>query len=111
METDAERTSDGCRHALALRLALQVGLPVREAAELMGPSPATNLCVYGRRLNQLLKTAIENRDGNRSKEKPGQRAEAIDTERVKTSQHSLEPAIVCLWRIQLRDRRAASQRG
>jgi integrase len=49
---DAELTSYGCRHAFALRLAQQVGLHVREAAELMGHSPATHLRVYGRRLDQ-----------------------------------------------------------
>lgn len=49
---DQELTSYGCRHAFALRLAQQLGLHVREAAELMGHSPAVHLSTYGRRLDQ-----------------------------------------------------------
>jgi len=48
---DAELTPYSCRHAFALRLAQQVGLHVREAAELMGHSPAVHLSTYGRRLD------------------------------------------------------------
>ncbi len=51
MELDAELTPYGCRHAFALRLAQQIGLHVREAAELMGHSPAVHLSTYGRRLD------------------------------------------------------------
>ena len=39
------------RHAYALRLGQHVGLHVREAAELMGHSPATHIQMYGRRLD------------------------------------------------------------
>jgi integrase len=49
---DSELTPYGCRHAFALRLAQQVGLHIREAAELMGHSPAVHLSTYGRRLDQ-----------------------------------------------------------
>ncbi len=49
---DQELTSYGCRHAFALRLAQHLGLHVREAAELMGHSPAVHLSTYGRRLDQ-----------------------------------------------------------
>jgi integrase len=49
---DAELTPYGCRHAFALRLAQQIGLHVREAAELMGHSPAVHLATYGRRLDR-----------------------------------------------------------
>jgi integrase len=52
MELDQELTSYGCRHAFALRLAQHLGLHVREAAELMGHSPAVHLQTYGRRLDQ-----------------------------------------------------------
>jgi integrase len=48
---DAELKPYSCRHAFALRLAQQVGLHVREAAELMGHSPAVHLATYGRRLD------------------------------------------------------------
>jgi integrase len=41
----------GCRHAYALRLAQKVGLHPREAAELMGHSPAVHLATYGRRID------------------------------------------------------------
>lgn len=43
--------SYGLRHAFALRLGLDLGLHVREAAELMGHSPAVHLSTYGRRLD------------------------------------------------------------
>ena len=49
---DDELTSYGMRHAFALRLAQQLGLHVREAAELMGHSPQVHLSTYGRRLDQ-----------------------------------------------------------
>lgn len=42
----------GLRHAFALRLSIELGLHVREAAELMGHSPAAHLSTYGRRLDQ-----------------------------------------------------------
>ena len=48
---DKELSSYGLRHAYALRLAQQLGLHVREAAELMGHSPAVHLSTYGRRLD------------------------------------------------------------
>jgi integrase len=44
-------SSYACRHAFALRLGLDLGLHVREAAELMGHSPAVHLATYGRRLD------------------------------------------------------------
>lgn len=47
-----ELTPYGLRHAFALRLGQQLGLHVREAAELMGHSPAVHLQTYGRRLDQ-----------------------------------------------------------
>lgn len=47
-----ELSSYGARHAYALRLAQQLGLHVREAAELMGHSPAVHLTTYGRRLDR-----------------------------------------------------------
>ena len=46
-----ELTPYGCRHAFALRLAPQIGLHPREAAELMGHSPQVLLATYGRRLD------------------------------------------------------------
>jgi integrase len=52
MDLDQELTSYGCRHAFALRLAQHLGLHIREAAELMGHSPAVHLQTYGRRLDQ-----------------------------------------------------------
>ena len=52
LELDQELTSYGCRHAFALRLAQHLGLHIREAAELMGHSPAVHLQTYGRRLDQ-----------------------------------------------------------
>ena len=61
MELDAELTPYGCRHAFALRLAQKIGLHVREAAELMGHSPAVHLSTYGRRLDspKLINSVIE----------------------------------------------------
>ena len=50
MPLDSELTAYGTRHAFALRLAQQLGLHVRESAELMGHSPAVHLSTYGRRL-------------------------------------------------------------
>ncbi|MCP9771655.1 hypothetical protein KBY66_03305 [Synechococcus sp. Tobar12-5m-g] len=44
-------TSYGLRHAFALRLGLDLGLHVRESAELMGHSPQVHLAAYGRRLD------------------------------------------------------------
>lgn len=44
-------TAYGLRHAFALRLGVEMGLSVREAAELMGHSPAVHLNTYGRRLD------------------------------------------------------------
>ena len=49
---DSELTAYSARHAFALRLAQKLGLHVREAAELMGHSPAVHLATYGRRLDQ-----------------------------------------------------------
>lgn len=49
---DPELTAYSARHAFALRLAQHLGLHVREAAELMGHSPAVHLATYGRRLDQ-----------------------------------------------------------
>lgn len=68
IELEDELTAYGCRHAFALRLAQQLGLHVREAAELMGHSPQVHLSVYGRRLDrpQLLAT-VRNRVMSRSK--------------------------------------------
>ncbi len=45
-------TPYGLRHAFALRLGIDLGLSVREAAQLMGHSPAVHLSTYGRRLDQ-----------------------------------------------------------
>jgi integrase len=44
-------TAYGLRHAFALRLGVELGLSVGEAAELMGHSPAVHLSTYGRRLD------------------------------------------------------------
>ncbi|KEF40685.1 MAG: hypothetical protein ER33_15615 [Cyanobium sp. CACIAM 14] len=44
-------SSYAARHAFALRLGLDLGLHVREAAELMGHSPQVHLQTYGRRLD------------------------------------------------------------
>ncbi len=48
----AELTPYGLRHAFALRLGQQLGLHIRESAELMGHSSAVHLQTYGRRLDQ-----------------------------------------------------------
>jgi integrase len=48
---DSELSPYGLRHAFALRLA-ELGLHVREAAELMGHSPQVHLSTYGRRLDR-----------------------------------------------------------
>jgi integrase len=48
---DSELTPYGLRHAFALRLA-ELGLHVREAAELMGHSSQVHLSTYGRRLDR-----------------------------------------------------------
>jgi integrase len=42
----------GLRHAFALRLGVDLGLSVRESAELMGHSPAVHLSTYGRQLDR-----------------------------------------------------------
>ena len=47
-----ELTTYGLRHAFALRLGVDLGLSVREAAELMGHSPAVHLSTYGRQLDR-----------------------------------------------------------
>jgi integrase len=44
-------SSYATRHAFALRLGIDLGLHVREAAELMGHSPQVHLQTYGRRLD------------------------------------------------------------
>lgn len=48
----AQLTPYGLRHAFALRLGVELGLSVREAAELMGHSPAVHLSTYGRQLDR-----------------------------------------------------------
>jgi integrase len=45
-------TAYGLRHSFALRLGVELGLSVREGAEMMGHSPAVHLAQYGRRLDQ-----------------------------------------------------------
>jgi integrase len=61
-DLDTVLTPYGCRHAFALRLAQHVGLHVREAAELMGHSPAVHLSTYGRQLEApALISAVINR--------------------------------------------------
>lgn len=52
IELPKELTPYGLRHAFALRLGQQLGLHVREAAALMGHSPAVHLSTYGRPLDQ-----------------------------------------------------------
>ena len=52
IELAKELTPYGLRHAFALRLGQELGLHVREAAELMGHSPQVHLSTYGRRLDQ-----------------------------------------------------------
>ncbi|MCT0247673.1 hypothetical protein [Synechococcus sp. CS-205] len=51
LQMPSDLTSYGMRHAFALRLGLDLGLHVREGAELMGHSPAVHLATYGRRLD------------------------------------------------------------
>lgn len=51
LQMPSELTSYGLRHAFALRLGLDLGLHVRESAELMGHSPQVHLATYGRRLD------------------------------------------------------------
>ena len=51
-EIRAELTTYGLRHAFALRLGVDLALSVREAAELMGHSPAVHLSTYGRQLDR-----------------------------------------------------------
>jgi integrase len=51
IELPRELTPYGLRHAFALRLGLQLGLHVRESAQLMGHSPQVHLSTYGRRLD------------------------------------------------------------
>ena len=51
-EIRPELTTYGLRHAFALRLGVDLGLSVREAAELMGHSPAVHLSTYGRQLDR-----------------------------------------------------------
>jgi len=48
----ADLTPYGLRHAFALRLGIDLGLSVRESAELMGHSPAVHLAAYGRQLDK-----------------------------------------------------------
>jgi integrase len=64
---DPELTAYSARHAFALRLAQRIGLHVREAAELMGHSPAVHLQTYGRRLDSpaLVRDVIGRVTGNR----------------------------------------------
>lgn len=51
LQMPRDLTSYGLRHAFALRLGLDLGLHVRESAELMGHSPQVHLATYGRRLD------------------------------------------------------------
>jgi integrase len=51
LQMPSDLTSYGLRHAFALRLGLDLGLHVRESAELMGHSPQVHLATYGRRLD------------------------------------------------------------
>lgn len=51
-EIRPDLTTYGLRHAFALRLGVDLGLSVREAAELMGHSPAVHLSTYGRQLDR-----------------------------------------------------------
>jgi integrase len=51
-EIRPQLTTYGLRHAFALRLGVDLALAVREAAELMGHSPAVHLSTYGRQLDQ-----------------------------------------------------------
>jgi integrase len=45
-------TPYGLRHAFALRLGIELGLSVRESAQLMGHTPQVHLNAYGRRIDQ-----------------------------------------------------------
>lgn len=47
-----ELTPYGLRHAFALRLGVDLGLAIRESAELMGHSPSVHLSTYGRQLDR-----------------------------------------------------------
>lgn len=47
-----ELTTYGLRHGFALRLGVDLGLSIREAAELMGHSPGVHLQTYGRQLDR-----------------------------------------------------------
>jgi integrase len=51
LQMPSDLTSYGLRHAFALRLGLDLGLHVRESAELMGHSPQVHLATYRRRLD------------------------------------------------------------
>ncbi len=51
MHMPPDLSSYATRHAFALRLGIDLGLHVREAAELMGHSPAVHLATYGKRLD------------------------------------------------------------
>jgi integrase len=51
-EGDSNLVPYGMRHAFALRLGVDLGLRVREAAELMGHSLAVHLSTYGRQLDR-----------------------------------------------------------
>ncbi len=57
---DKELTAYSARHAFALRVAQGLNLHIRDAAELMGHSPAVHLQAYGRRLDspKLLTSVI-----------------------------------------------------
>ena len=52
IELPKELTPYGLRQAFVLRLGQQLGLDVRESAELMGHSPQVHLSTYGRRQDQ-----------------------------------------------------------
>jgi len=52
MRMPSDLTAYGLRHAYALRVGVELGLHVREAASLMGHSPQVHLSQYGRRLDQ-----------------------------------------------------------
>ena len=51
MRMPSDLTAYGLRHAYALRVGVELGLHVREAAALMGHSPQVHLTQYGRRLD------------------------------------------------------------
>ena len=52
MKTFDGLTPYGLRHAFALRLGIELGLSVRESAQLMGHTPQVHLNAYGRRIDQ-----------------------------------------------------------